>query len=60
MDEVKETLLRLLSHPNLVNLIDVVQDSNAGTMSKDYTVWENCNRGTLNRLLWHAFDDERL
>jgi hypothetical protein len=59
MDEAKETLLRLLNHPNLVSLIDIVQDSEICTKSKDYTVWEDCNRGTLNRLLWQACDQER-
>lgn len=53
MDESKETLLRLLNHPNLINLVAIIQDAKVGTMSKSYTVWEDCNRGTLNRLLWH-------
>lgn len=53
MDESKETLLRLLNHPNLINLVAIVQDAKVGTTSKSYTVWEDCNRGTLNRLLWH-------
>ncbi|MCJ1261463.1 hypothetical protein MMC22_001327 [Lobaria immixta] len=53
MDESKETLLRLLNHPNLINLVAIVQDAKVRTTSKSYTVWEDCNRGTLNRLLWH-------
>lgn len=53
MEKSKETLLRLLNHPNLVSLVAVVQDANVGMVAKSYTVWEDCNRGTLNRLLWH-------
>lgn len=52
MNEAKETLLRLLNHPNLVCLIDVVQGINVGLKSSDYTVWEDCTGGTLNRLLY--------
>ena len=53
MDDAKATLLRVLNHPNIISLIDVVQAQNTGSTAKDYTVWEDCNRGTLNRLLWH-------
>lgn len=59
MSEAKETLLRLLNHPNLVSLIDVVQDSDAGMTAKEYTVWEDCNQGSLNCRLWQG-DHERL
>lgn len=52
MDDAKETLLRLLNHPNLVCLVDVVQDTNVGLKCNDYTVWEDCTGGTLNRLLY--------
>ena len=52
MSDVKETMLRLLNHPNLICLIDVVQDTNIGLKSNDYTVWEDCTGGTLNRLLF--------
>ncbi|MCJ1461555.1 hypothetical protein MMC07_000152, partial [Pseudocyphellaria aurata] len=54
MDETKEMLLWLLNHPNLVSLVAVVQDANVGSTAKSYAVWEDCNRGTLNRLLWHG------
>ena len=54
MSEAKETLLRLLNHPNLVSLVDVVQDSDAGATAKDYTVWEDCHRGSLDRRLWQG------
>lgn len=52
MDAVKETLLRLLNHPNLISLVDVVHDTNVSLWASDYTVWEDCTGGTLNRLLW--------
>ncbi len=60
MNEAKETLLRLLNHPNLVSLVDIIEDPNVNTRSDGYTVWEDCTRGTLNRLLWHEHDQERL
>ena len=60
MELAKETLLRLLNNPNLVSLVDIVQESNASASSKDYTVWEDCNGGTLNRWLWHESGEEML
>ncbi|KAI9709412.1 MAG: hypothetical protein M1812_007689 [Candelaria pacifica] len=53
-DETKETLLRLLNHPNLVSLADLQRDSLLSDQCMDYTVWDYCDKGTLNRLLWHA------
>lgn len=53
IEDAKEILLQVLNHPNIICLIDVVQAKNAGSTAKAYTVWEDCNRGTLNRLLWH-------
>ena len=58
IDDAKDTLLQLLNHPNLVSLIDVVRDSDISAGAMDYTVWENCNRGTLNRLLYRTPDEE--
>ncbi len=54
IDDVKESLLRLLNHPNLVSLVDIVRDTDVVGGDKDYMVWEYCNKGTLNRLLWHG------
>ena len=51
MDDAKETLLRLLNHPNIVSLVDVVQESDVGVLARDFTVWEDCTGGTLNRVL---------
>ncbi|KAI9775003.1 MAG: hypothetical protein M1835_005977 [Candelina submexicana] len=59
-DETKETLLRLLNHPNLVSLADLRRDSLISEKSKDYTVWDYCDKGTLNRLLWHAPGQEQI
>jgi hypothetical protein len=58
MDDAKETLLRLLNHPNLISLVDVVQDTNVGLNASDYTVWEDCVGGTLNRLLWRENEND--
>jgi hypothetical protein len=58
MDDARETLLRLLNHPNLVCLVDVVQDTHVGLDAIDYTVWEDCVGGTLNRLLWRENEEE--
>ena len=41
-------MLRLLNHPNLVSLVDIVHGTQSGF---DYTVWEHCSRGTLARPL---------
>ncbi|KAI9808886.1 MAG: hypothetical protein M1827_007161 [Pycnora praestabilis] len=51
IDETKETLLRLLNHPNLVRLLDVVCDTDIAGGKTDYTVWEYCDKGTLSHLL---------
>ena len=58
MNDTKETLLRLLNHPNLICLVDVVQDTNVGLAASDYTVWEDCTGGTLNRLLWRENEED--
>lgn len=58
MDEAKETLLRLLNHPNLISLVDVVQDTKVGLESSNYTVWEDCVGGTLNRLLFRENEEK--
>ena len=60
MELAKETLFRLLNHPNLVSIVDIVQEFNAGASSRGYTVWEDCNKGTLNRRLWHESGEEVL
>ncbi|KAI9877657.1 MAG: hypothetical protein M1830_003176 [Pleopsidium flavum] len=54
IDDAKESLLRLLNHPNLVSLVDVIRDTDIVGGSVDYMVWEYCDKGTLNRLLWHG------
>jgi hypothetical protein len=46
----KTALLRLLNHPNLVSLVDVVFNDPQASLD-GYAVWEFCNKGTLNRLL---------
>ncbi|SLM41063.1 Serine/threonine/dual specificity protein kinase, catalytic domain [Lasallia pustulata] len=58
IDDAKDTLLQLLNHPNLLSLMDVVRDSDISAGAMDYTVWENCSRGTLNRLLYHTVDED--
>lgn len=58
MNDAKDILLRVLNHPNLVNLIDVVQATDGKNIAKGYTVWDDCNRGTLNRLLFHEQGQE--
>ncbi len=51
VEVVKETLLRLLNHPNLVSLVDIVRDADFPGGELNYVVWEYCDKGTLNRLL---------
>lgn len=51
INSTKESLLRLLNHPNLVSLIDVIQDTDIAGGNIDYTVWEYCDRGSLSLLL---------
>ena len=60
IEDAKDTLLRLYDHPNLVCLVDIVLDTNIGKTAKDYMVWEDCDGGTLNRLLWRADVQEPL
>ncbi|KAI9769152.1 MAG: hypothetical protein M1840_004503 [Geoglossum simile] len=43
LDRVGEQLKRLLSHPNLVCLIDIVRDSEALGGCKDSLVWDRCD-----------------
>jgi hypothetical protein len=40
----KESLLRLLNHPNLVSLVDVIHDKEIAGGSIDYTIWEYCDK----------------
>ena len=47
----KESLLRLLNHPNLINLVDVVCDKDVAGAEIDYTIWEYCDKGNLSQLL---------
>ena len=47
----KESLLRLLNHPNLVSLVDVVCDKDVVGGDIDYTIWEYCDKGNLSQLL---------
>jgi len=51
VQSTKESLLRLLNHPNLVSLIDVIHDTDIAGGSIDYTVWEYCDKGNLSQLL---------
>lgn len=59
----RETLFHLLNHPNIVNLVDMVENSKgitahppAGPM-EDYTVWEDMNAGSLDALLPQEISD---
>ncbi|KAI9658207.1 MAG: hypothetical protein M1829_006811 [Trizodia sp. TS-e1964] len=51
VEEMREPLLRLLTHPNIVSLIDIVRDSDIVAYARDYTVWEDADMGNLNRVL---------
>lgn len=51
MQSTKETLLRLLNHPNLVSLVDVVCDKEVAGGDMDYTIWEYCDKGSLSQLI---------
>ena len=59
LDDSKDTLLQLLDHPNLISLVDIVRDTDISRDSADYMVWEYCDRGTLNRLLYHPRDEKQ-
>ncbi|KAI9788080.1 MAG: hypothetical protein M1833_003125 [Piccolia ochrophora] len=52
--DVQESLLRLLNHPNVINLVDIVKDSKNLEGGIDFAVWEWCDQGSLSRLMWHA------
>jgi hypothetical protein len=43
-------MLRLLNHPNLVSLVEIVREAQPDR-GFDYMVWEYCSRGTLSRYL---------
>ena len=47
------SLMRLFNHPNLIKLIDIVQNSHfrGNDTQADYLVWEDCDGGSLARLL---------
>lgn len=66
--DIMETLMRILNHENLVNLVDWIQVqtspvprlSSLGT--KHYLLWDFCNAGTLSLLLTcpNIIDETRL
>ncbi|KAI9805933.1 MAG: hypothetical protein M1825_000547 [Sarcosagium campestre] len=51
--EMRETVIRLYHHPNLINIVDIVWSGNLEGDERHYAVWEHCDGGTLSRLLWH-------
>lgn len=54
----KESLLRLLNHPNLISLVDIVNEEDGVGGQMSYMVFEFGNDGTLNRRLWRAPDED--
>ena len=56
--ETRESLLRLLNHPNLVNLADIIYESEED--GYNFCVWDYCDRGPLSRLLYPEGDSNRM
>ncbi|KAI9738746.1 MAG: hypothetical protein M1834_008253 [Cirrosporium novae-zelandiae] len=60
LEEVYDTLLGVLNHPNILSLVDIVLDADVDANALNYTVWEYADQGNLNRLLWNREGEDQI